>query len=295
MVEQSLGSSAVADGTSQTPWTREYADSTVVLINPIGNDARCWQFLDIENASAFEYPGHGSRPRQPGWTQESFADDIVEHFDGPLDLVGMSMGGGVVAHVLTRHPSRVRSAVIACSGSVGQAAMTAEKRAFRKQRQLDRGRRALEEGMAGIVAETIARWFTPWAVRTQQRGVQYATQTLLDMDPEAWNDIWMGNANSDAVALDDLRNVRAPVTIIGGLNDAAAGLSGLTELHGLIENSRYEVVAGPHMLHLERPENLLAALDRHFAWAPIGNRVEQALGVPGWSNISVAKSGSSDV
>jgi hypothetical protein len=41
--------------------------------------------------------------------------------------------------------------------------------------------------------------------------------------------------------------------------------------------SRLEYVPGPHMLHLERPEEVLTALERHFLWLESNpERVETA-------------------
>jgi pimeloyl-ACP methyl ester carboxylesterase len=268
------------------------ASVPLVLINPVGNDARCWQFLDLKNAHAVEYPGHGANPRRPGWTYDEFADEVVTKFEGPIDLFGMSMGGATVARILLRHPKRVRSAVIACSGAFANAFSTPEAREAHRRVLLGRGQRALEgAGMRAIVDETITRWFTPLAVRERQAGVVYAEQTLLHMDPQAWNDIWIAGANSEPFSIEALKAITQPVTIIGGMHDAASGLKGLAELHKLVPKSRYEILAGPHMMHLEEPENLAAALGRHFAWAPIGNRVERPIGTFGWLDESIARKG----
>jgi 3-oxoadipate enol-lactonase len=267
---------------SDTVAMSERAGATLVLINPIGLDAACWQFLDLEGAHPFEYPGHGRRDRQPGWTQEAFADEIVTHFDGPLDLIGVSMGGAVVGHVITRHPERVRSAVIACSGSVAKAASTPDAVAARRKTLLGRGERAVNGGMASILDETLVRWFTPFGLRSGNRGAAYARATLLALDPLAWNDIWVANADSEAVSIEKLTALTVPVTILGGVNDEAAGLSGLAQLHQLIPRSRFEVMAGSHMMPLEQPDSFMAVLDRHFLWATMGNRVAQPIGSTGW-------------
>ena len=75
-----------------------------------------------------------------------------------------------------------------------------------------------------------------------------------------------------------IKAITQPVTIVAGTRDAASGVAGLGALHQLIPNSRFEIVPGPHMIHLERPDALAAAIDRHFIWRPIGQRVEAPLG-----------------
>jgi 3-oxoadipate enol-lactonase len=267
------------------------SSATLVLINAIGNDARSWQFMDLENAHPFEYPGHGKRPRKPGWTHDDFADEIVSHFDGMLDLFGMSMGGTIVAKILVKYPHRIRSAIIACSGSVARAVSSNEARNAHRQMILGRGRQALEHGMEAVVDQTINRWFTPLSVRLDHPGVRYARDTLLQMEPEAWNDIWTAQANNESVPLADLKEITQPVTIIGGAHDQGAGLRGLTELHQIVPNSRYEVIAGPHMMHLDQPKSLVGAIERHLAWAPIGNRVDDPMSTFTWSDSPATQEG----
>lgn len=129
-----------------------------------------------------------------------------------------------------------------------------------------------------MVEATFPRWFTPQAIRTEAPGVAYARRTMLAMDPQGWYDIWCAGANSEAMTPQLLSTISQPVTLLAGTHDAAANRAGLVRAHELIPNSRLEIVAGPHMLHLEEPLTLRGALDRHFAWVPIGNRVEAPIG-----------------
>jgi len=267
-----------------TGWADE---ATLVLINPIGNDARCWDFIGIPDGHPFEYPGHGSAPRRPGWTHESFCEDLLAAFDGPLDVIGMSMGGTVVANLLLHHPERIRSAMILCSGSLTASGYTPERQERRIATYRARGELSAG-GMEGVLEDTLSRWFTPWAVRTDQPGVRYARETLLRMDPAAWYDVWNCQAISPALPTEAFREVTQPVTIIGGMHDFAAGLRGLGEAHELIPRSRYEVMPVSHMAHLEQPEFVRAAIDRHRAWAPIGQRVEEPIGSAVWLSASDA-------
>src|SRR5580658_7124782 len=145
-------------------------DATLVLLNSLGGDDAAWQFLGITGGHPVSYPGHGTRPRQPGWTHEGVAEEVAAAFDGPLDLVGVALGGLVVLQILVRHPDRIRSAVIACGGSVRDARTRID--ALRKV-AVGRGEAAVEGGMAAVVDETLARWFTPSAVAVGHPGVEY--------------------------------------------------------------------------------------------------------------------------
>jgi pimeloyl-ACP methyl ester carboxylesterase len=252
---------------------------TLVLVHPIGNDVACWDPLRLPDAHALEYPGHGRRKRRAGWTQEEFADEIVESVEGPLDLVGLSMGATIVVKTVARHPERVRSAVVGCNGAMSRTGGPSPDDAHRTRDILARGERALgEDGMNAVIDETMRRWFTPYARRVDHPGVRYARETILAMEPAAWYDVWACSAHGVPLDDDALAAIDVPMTMLGGTVDNS-GLSGLAKLHSLVRRSRYEVLAGPHMLHLEQPGSFRAALDRHFAWLEGGaRRVERPIG-----------------
>lgn len=266
----------------KTPPNKQQAtQATFVLLNPVGMDGDCWQFLGFPDAQTFHYPGHGGRARQPGWTFEQMADEVVERFAGPLDLLGISMGGAMIGHILTRHPDRVRSAIIACSGGIARAAQVDDDHDARLRTANARAEPARQGGMQGALDANLPRWFTSFARRTNHPGIGYTRDTLLAMEPEAWVDIWMAQANSEPIARERLCAITQPVTIVAGMHDVASSVSDMAELHAFIPNSRMEVIAAPHMIHLERAESLGAAIDRHFTWQITGQRVEAMLGSSG--------------
>jgi 3-oxoadipate enol-lactonase len=256
-------------------------DGTLVLLNSIGCDERAWDCLGLDNAMAPLYPGHGRRPRSPGWTHEDIADEFVNAFGGPLDLVGVGLGGVVALKMLVRYADRVRSAIIACGGSVRRSEVHAE--ALRRTAS-GRALAGCEAGMSSAAEETASRCFTPFAVRTGHPGVRYLRECVTRMDAAGWSDVWMSLANASLVSREEAARISAPVTLVGGLHDRSAGLDGLMELHDLIPRSRLEIVSAPHMIHLETPETLRTSIERHFAWMPTGNRVERAITSPGWPN-----------
>lgn len=255
-----------------------------VMINPIGNDPRCWRFLGWErDFLAVEYPGHGDTKRQPGWSIRSFADRMVEEIEGPLDLVGMSFGAAVALDVVARHPERVRSAVLCCNSSVANATQPADYRRRYREMLLARAQRGLDNGMESVLDETLERWFTPFALRSDHAGVRYAREALTSMAPDSWNDVWQALAKAEPLSELDLRSISVPITIVGGVHDRSANLRDLLTLHHLLPTSRYEVISGPHMLHLEQPQALVAALDRHLTWVPHARRVDKPIASFAWT------------
>ena len=93
---------------------------TLVLLTPIGLDAGCWEELSLPGGDIVRhvFPGSGDRPRaatRP--TMASLADEVAASNDDPLDVAGCSLGGMVALNVAVRHPDRVRSPFVACTGA----------------------------------------------------------------------------------------------------------------------------------------------------------------------------------
>lgn len=231
---------------------------TVVFIAPIGSDARSWDGVPIAGAGVrHELPGFG-RPRATvPPTMASLADELVAEHPGPLHLVGISMGGMVAQHAALRHPDRVASLLVACTG----AATDPETMAAR-------ARAAEAGGMAAVIDSTLARWFTAGALARvpAHPGVEYARNTLAALDPKAFADGWRAIGGHDV--RERLPELAMPLTAVAGSADAASPLRRSEELAARARNGRLVVVDGaPHMIHLECPERFSAAVSEHLQWA----------------------------
>ena len=232
---------------------------TLVLLTPVGLDARAWDAMDLPAAEvvAHEWPGCGSRPRAARpLDMAALADEIARAYDGPLHVAGCSMGGMVGQHVAARHPERVRSLLMACTGAAANpAAMEGRARA------------AEEGGMEAVLDTTLQRWFTPDALARlpEHPGVAYARRTLLGLDPGAFADGWRSIATHDARPL--LGRIRARTTCLAGDADASASVDRVREVADGIPGARMRVVHGPHMLPLEQPGTFGEVLRDHLAWA----------------------------
>jgi pimeloyl-ACP methyl ester carboxylesterase len=233
------------------------AQTTLILLPPIGLDAACWDGIDLPEVAArrHEFPGFGSRPRaQRRPTMESLADEVSASYPGALDVVGISMGAMVAQNLAIRHPARVRSLVVACTGAaVDQTAMV---------------RRAEEveaKGMAGVLTETLQRWFTDEALATQPEhaGVSYARATLLALDARCFADGWRAIATHDVRAR--LSQIEVPTTCILGSSDPVGTLERVQEVADGVRRGRLVVIDGPHMIHLEQPAAFAGALRDHLA------------------------------
>ena len=232
---------------------------TLVLLTPIGLDAGCWEQVPLPAVATVKhtFPGFGGRPRAPQPpTMASLADEVAASYEGPLALAGVSLGGMVAQHVAVRHPQRVRSLLVACTGASADPA-TMEQRAAR----------VLADGMPGVLEETLTRWFTPAAIASapEHPGVAYARRTLLALEPACFADGWLAIAGHDIVAR--LGEIAVPTSCLAGSADTASPVSRTQELSERVPGARFAVLDGPHMMHLERPVEFAAALAEHLRWA----------------------------
>ena len=232
---------------------------TLVLLSPIGLGPDSWERVPLPpgGGAAHSFPGFGGRPRageQP--TMASLADEVAAGYDGDLDLVGQSLGGMVALHVALRHPQRVRSLLVACTGATSDPATMA-----------GRAERAEAQGMEGVLEETLARWFTPDALAAEPEhpGVAHARAALLALDPHAFADGWRAIATHDVGAR--LREIGAPTTALAGSADSASSPQRSRAVAEGVSRGRFVELDGPHLMHLEHPRELGAAIAEHLEWA----------------------------
>jgi len=229
---------------------------SLILLHPVGLDKECWRFAAIDQAIALDLPGHGEYAEilPHPVSLQSIADDVCTRVSGPLDVVGLSMGGMVAMHLALRHPARVRSLVLACTSARPPAEL-----------MLERARAAEASGMKGVLASTLGRWFSPSALaRLHDPGVEYARRCLLADDARIFAAYWRAIALHDVEA--QLRDIHVPVTVIAGSVDVSAPVTSLEAVANKIPTSRFEVLRGPHMLQLEEPERFAAAVHDHLHW-----------------------------
>jgi pimeloyl-ACP methyl ester carboxylesterase len=232
---------------------------TLVLLTPIGLDPACWERVELPAGHVVKhvFPGFGGRPRaetQP--TMAGLADEVAASYEGQFDLVGVSMGGMVAQHLAIRHPERVRSLLVACTGASADPETMAHRAAD-----------AESLGMAGVLDVTLERWFTAdaRAQSPEHPGVAYARRTLLALDPVAFADGWRAIGGHDA--LPRIGEIAVPTTALAGFADSASPVERTRVIAERVPGARFVVLDGPHMMHLERPAEFGAAIARHLAWA----------------------------
>jgi pimeloyl-ACP methyl ester carboxylesterase len=167
------------------------------------------------------------------------------------------MGGMVALHAAIRHPSRVRSLLLACTPAEVDPGIV-----------LARAAAVEAHGMAPIVESTLTRWFTR-AFRVggheEPDTVRYARETLTNTDPQLFAAGWRAIAKHDVVR--SLSRIRVPVTCVAGRQDVSTTEDVVRQLYSGLPFARMDIVPGPHMLHLERPQQFSTIIRTHLTWA----------------------------
>lgn len=101
---------------------KDYGGSgqTIVLVHGLGGSVANWDIVGPRMTSlgrvvALDLPGFGLSPPGPDWTLETHTGAIVsfiEHFGGPVALVGNSLGGLLSELVAASRPDLVESLVL---------------------------------------------------------------------------------------------------------------------------------------------------------------------------------------
>lgn len=244
-------------------------DDDVVILPPLASGPDEIAALGLAKAGIDQYetvffPGQGDTATRPGATFADQAHEVIRRAGSRnVHVIALAIGAYAAAELVLRHSDRIASLVVV-SSSPGPVADDA------RARDRDRASEA-DQGMAALVEGTLARWFTPAAIRADAPGVRTIRRRLTHMDPRAWHDLWVAIAGRRGLDASSSGAFDVPVTIVVPLGDQAAGAS-LPPLHDWFPRSRLLYVDGPHMVGLERPETLIAAIDSHFAWLGDGGQ-----------------------
>lgn len=242
------------------------AGKPVVLLHPVGLDHACWHkvasiLARTHRVIAVDLRGHGQSPRLPGSTNIfDYAADVaalIERLDiGPCAVVGVSFGGMTATALAIARPDLVSTVVVsACPSSIPDDARAALRA---------RGDQAMKEGMAAILPETLARWFSD-GFQSGDAVEPYRRRLLAD-HPETWQDGWHTIAALDLGPR--LSEIACPVLCIHAESDKGASLAALKATADGVQDGTLAVIKGaPHMVHIERAEEFAALVQAHLAEA----------------------------
>jgi 3-oxoadipate enol-lactonase len=122
---------------------------------------------------------------------------------------------------------------------------------------------ARSEGMAALVDQVVARWFTPAFFQRQPEAVATVVAMLTGTDPEGYAGC------AEAIAAMDLRPmlpaITAPTLVIAASEDPATPPGHGARIARAIGGARLTVVRGAsHLANYEAPGEITVALRQHL-------------------------------
>lgn len=250
-----------AIGTVNIIRTGPQCGTPLVLLHPVSMDVSWWgdQFRAFgadRDMIAIDLPGHGlsAQPNAP-LTFDGMADAVEGVLAslgvGPVDLLGVSVGGMIAQTVALRRPGLVRSLVLVatlCTFPENVRALLRERAGV-----------ARTDGMARIAELSIERWFTPAFQARRPDMIARATIGLLRQPGDYHARMWDMIAGLDLE--DRLPAVACPTLVVTGAGDVNAPPAAAQQIARAITGA--QVVLMPDLGHFppfEDPDGFNAIL-----------------------------------
>ncbi len=238
----------------------------VVLLHGVGLDHAMWDRLvpalaEDHRVTTVDLRGHGaSGPATPGTSLGDLAGDVLEVVDTVgarrVHLVGFSLGALVAAHLAAHHQDRV--ATLSLVSSVAQ-------RTPREQEAVRLRLQAAQTDLDRTVDAAVERWFDDAWRQREPELVADVLRTMLGNDPTTSLACYTVFAVGDQEVGPLLGDITAPTLAITGSDDPGSTPDMSHRLAAAIPDAHAVVVEGArHLLPLERPDELAAALTKHF-------------------------------
>jgi pimeloyl-ACP methyl ester carboxylesterase len=242
----------------------EGAGVPLVLVHGVGGESGNWDEVAARlgrfRIVRLDLRGHGrSGPIRGPIRIEDLARDVTDVMDAlgvqRARIAGFSLGGMVVQSVALGAPQRVGK--LAILGAV--CGRTPEEQGRAK----DRVAFLRREGLAAIAESNRERWFTDAFRAAHPDKVDLRVRQLLACDAESYLQAFTVFCTTDHAAR--LGELRMPVLVATGENDAAATARMARLMHERIAGSRLQILPGlRHSILIEAPEPVAALLRDFF-------------------------------
>jgi pimeloyl-ACP methyl ester carboxylesterase len=219
----------------------------VVMIHGAGGRAQFWQnqirFLDGSvKALALDLPGHGASPGEGEQRIEDYATwvaGVLERaFDGPVFLMGHSMGGAIAQEMAVSHPELLGGILLVATGARLSVAP-----AF-----LDGLRDRFEETVDTIIRYSYAPEASEAMVKLGAKFMKEAGSQVVYGDFLACDRFDRGQ---------DLKEIDLPCLILCGEEDKLTPPALSEEIHGKISGSTLKrIPSAGHMVMLEKYQDV---------------------------------------
>ena len=228
--------------------------ATVVFIHGVGLRAEAWgaqldALSPLYHVVAVDMPGHGESALPSGdLSLSDYTDAIAAGIDGPVMLVGHSMGAMIALDMAIRYPEKVRG-VAALNGI------------FRRRPDASEAVQTRADSLNGTSmadpSGTLERWFGNDA--SPERDACHAW--LRDVNPAAYKSAYTIFAHQDGPDADDLTDLTCPALFMTGANEPNSTPAMSQAVAALAPQGRAHIVEGAaHMMPMTHAADVNTAL-----------------------------------
>lgn len=224
----------------------------LMLSNSLMSTHRMWDpqmtaFTGAFRVLRYDTRGHGSSESTPGpYTIELLAEDAAALIDtadvGPVHFLGLSMGGMIGQRLAVSRPDLVQRLVLCDTASeMPTLEMWNERIAI-----------ADRDGIEGLVANTIQRWFTPAFVEHSPAAVGFVEGMIRDTGAEGY--IACASAVRDMSQTHILKDIAAEsLVVIGEKDPACTPEQGLVLVKEISGAQKVVIADAAHLSNIEKP------------------------------------------
>ena len=231
-----------------------------VMIHAGVADSRQWnnEFMNFaESYQVIRYDMRGYGKSEPVEGEFSHRSDLVSLLDaleiqGPLVMMGCSMGGGLAMDFALTHPSRVKALIMVDSGPSGLELDVARSPKFADVEK------AFDEGNLDLVAELETQIWFDGVDRTSEQVNQAMRKLLWEMNRMALShevkQLGKRLPNTQTPAFDRLGALDMPVLVIVGAHDTAYTLAAADYMTQKIQSARKVIIEdAAHLPNMDQP------------------------------------------
>lgn len=188
-----------------------------------------------------------NRPQPGGLLQQRLAAAVLDDEpDGPLIVVGHSLGGQVALEMALLAPQRVHRLILVCTRDIPVPEFRSAAKALRAGKELD-------------IEATIARWFTASEIADGGPVVRDVRRRLTTVSPAAYATTLEALATYDRRA--ELAQIQSPAVLLCGRLDLGCTPEVMSTLAADLPEAHLQIVDGwAHMSPFVQPADFAERL-----------------------------------
>lgn len=241
---------------------------TLVLLHGVGLRSEAWNGLtaylsDSFSIYAIDLPGHGESKSLEGEASslKDYSDVItayLESFDGPVHVVGHSMGAMIAIDIAIHHPERVKS--IAALNAIYQRSDIASKAV-----------KARAEALRGIAQKdlntdvTLQRWFGEYPEGDSLDAAKACDGWIRKTPIKEYQKAYYCFAHHDGPSMQQLPKLQVPSLFITGADEPNSTPEMSQAMAQIAPLGRAEIIRGAaHMMPMTHAKQVATAFKHHF-------------------------------